>query len=257
MPAPLAPPTGVGTLASAGSVVGSPSAVSATPGGSSFPAALSWAIRPSAMTAVAMSSRTTRAWRRAPRRRAGWWRRPRPSRPRRPCWARRRPRRWPPGPRPRSAGVVADRAGVHGAADRGPADAAVAGAGDRLVGGAVQRDRAGGGVRVDDRDRGARPLHGRHRVRDGLALVEQLQVAGTRETPCESMPRRFAQTSASATAAASAALAPRAGKTPATSARRSSARDEHLRGARWRFVSVDIVTLRLSARLRLAGRGRR
>ena len=59
MPAPLAPPTGVGTLASAGSVVGSPSAVSATPGGSSLPAALSWAIRPSAMTAVAMSSSTS------------------------------------------------------------------------------------------------------------------------------------------------------------------------------------------------------
>ena len=58
IPDPFGPPTGSGTAASAGSVVGSPSRVTATPGGSSFPAALSWAIRPSAITAVAMSSST-------------------------------------------------------------------------------------------------------------------------------------------------------------------------------------------------------
>jgi hypothetical protein len=44
----------------------------------------------------------------------------------------------------------------------------------RLV---VQRHGPGRGGRVDDRDRGARPRHGRQRVRDGFALVEQLQVA--------------------------------------------------------------------------------
>ena len=44
----------------------------------------------------------------------------------------------------------------------------------------------------------------------------------TRETPCESTPRRLAQTSASATAAASSGRAPRAANTPATSARSSA-----------------------------------
>ena len=49
-------------------------------------------------------------------------------------------------------------------------------------------------------------------------LSNSSRYRGTRETPCESTPRRLAQTSASATAAASAAPAPRAANTPATSA---------------------------------------
>src|ERR1700722_2357394 len=54
-------------------------------------------------------------------------------------------------------------------------------------------------------------------------LSNSSRYLATRETPCESPPRRLAQTSASATAAASAARAPRAANTPATSARSSAA----------------------------------
>ena len=65
---------------------------------------------------------------------------------------------------------------------------------------------------------------------------------GTRDTPCESMPRRLAHTSASATVAASASLAPRAVKIPATSAFRSSAATSTLAGLAGAGVSLDMGT---------------
>jgi hypothetical protein len=55
IPEPCAPAIGSGTFASSGSTVGSPAAVTATPGGSSSLRALYWAILPSAIVAVAMS----------------------------------------------------------------------------------------------------------------------------------------------------------------------------------------------------------
>src|SRR6202012_4717839 len=54
-------------------------------------------------------------------------------------------------------------------------------------------------------------------------LSNSSRYLGTRETPCESTPRRLAQTSASATASLPAAVTPRAAKIPATSARRPAA----------------------------------
>src|SRR5580692_770919 len=61
-------------------------------------------------------------------------------------------------------------------------------------------------------------------------LSNSSRYRGTRETPCESMPRRLAQTSASATAPASGSRTPRAAKMPLTRVRRSSAATRTLAG---------------------------
>ena len=159
-------------------MVGSPSLVTATPGGSSFPVALSWAIRPSAMTAVAMSSSTVGcrpAGHRHGQRAGGHGGAARPG-VRHVRHAGHHADRGHPGVGG-LAGVVPDGAGVHGAAHRRPADAALAGAG-----------RSPRPPRGSSRPGPARRARRRSRWRpaaaatvgtasgSGFALVEQLEV---------------------------------------------------------------------------------